>query len=155
MSLIIHFDGLVAPDNPGGVGVWAWVAKRDGQVIARKFGAEEEGPEVTNNRMEYLGLIRAISWLWNANLRSEPVEFHGDSQLVIRQLTKVYACKSPNLIPLYEQAKRGLKGLEEYTLMWIQRDENEEADELTKEGYRLHVLNHGPSCIGYGKSPRY
>lgn len=154
MAIIINFDGACDPQNPGGIGVWAWVAKRDGKVIAQKFGVEAEDPANTNSRFEYMAIIRAISWIWNANLKEEEVEFFGDSQLVIRQLSGVYAVKSPNIIPLHAQAKRGLKGLREYALTWVMREENEEADALTKEGYRLHVLNHGKNCIGYGRSPR-
>ncbi len=63
---------------------------------------------------------------WNGSLL-----IRGDSQLIIYQLTGKYQCKKEALRICLEECHELLTGLD-WRAEWIRRDENEEADRLSK-----------------------
>ena len=60
-----------------------------------------------------------------------------DSELVVRQLLGIYKVKQKKLLSLYEKIKKILTCFEEYKIYHIPREENTEADRLSKEGIKL------------------
>jgi ribonuclease HI len=87
----------------------------------------------TNNEAEYSGLIGALTWI-NKNqdsLKISEINFHADSQLMIRQLQGIYKVKAPTLLPLFRKAKEIINSISVPIFFKdIRRESNELADEL-------------------------
>lgn len=60
--IIIYFDGLCEPRNPGGIATYGYVVYKDEKVIKKGCRAIGEGQGMTNNVAEYSGLKRALEW---------------------------------------------------------------------------------------------
>ena len=97
---------------------------------------------MTNNVGEYRGLIEGIKALPEFSLK-EKIVIHGDSSIVCKIVSKEWGWNkkktkwlphkdAPHLKPLLEETLSLLKGFE-YEIKWIPREENQEADELSKK----------------------
>jgi len=90
----------------------------------------------TNNEAEYAGLIGALNWI-NKNqdsLKISQINFHADSQLMIRQMQKIYKVKAPNLIPIFLQAQDLINSISLPIIFKdVRREFNELADELANQ----------------------
>jgi len=130
-----YFDGACEPKNPGGVATWGIVVFNKENIIHKDYGlaCKPYTPRSTNNYAEYTALIKVLGYCIKNNLLN--IKVFGDSQLVIRQMTGIYAVKSPNIIPLYNEAKRLEKQLNSIEFQWIRREFNEIADEMSKKAY--------------------
>lgn len=130
-SLTLYFDGACEPVNPCGTAAYAWhLNDAEGKQIASDHGLVCSGEGATNNLAEWNGLLRGVRHLksrgWNGSLL-----IRGDSQLIIYQLTGKYQCKKEALRICLEECHELLTGLD-WRAEWIRRDENEEADRLSK-----------------------
>lgn len=144
MTLHCFFDGSCEPINPGGNVGYGALIKRDSKTLWH-FSAtwEPKTPGATSNNIaEYLGVLSVLDQLktlWSD--RSEPCIIHGDSKLVIMQLSKEWRIKGG----LYARfAQRALVLLSELgdpspTFKWIPRERNTEADDLSKG----HLIQNG------------
>jgi ribonuclease HI len=130
-SLTLYFDGACEPVNPGGTAAYAWhLNDVDGTQVASDHGIVCSGEGATNNLAEWNGLLRGVRHLktlsWNGSLL-----IRGDSQLIIYQLTGKYQCKKEALRACLHECLELLTGLD-WRAEWIRREENEEADRLSK-----------------------
>jgi ribonuclease HI len=129
----VYFDGSCT-QNPGGQSKYGFVVRRDAVKIHEASGiAAEAGPSSTNNLAEYTGCLKALQWL-KGNGLCEAVMVLGDSQLVIRQLQGLYRVNSPLLRPLYERVRELAGTFPSCKFKWIPREQNTEADRLSKIG---------------------
>jgi ribonuclease HI len=96
--ITVYSDGG-SRGNPG-KSAYAIVVVKDGAIVHEH--AEYLG-EHTNNYAEYRGLIAAIAKV--LDMQGTVAEFVMDSQLVIKQMNGEYKVKSPDLKPLYDDAK--------------------------------------------------
>jgi ribonuclease HI len=87
-------------------------------------------PTVTNNQAEYEALLRGLQYLREAVAVS--VEIYGDSELVIKQLSGQYECKSDTLRNYYEECREILKSFRLVIVQHIPREHNEEANRWLK-----------------------
>ena len=90
----------------------------------------------TNNEAEYIALIAAITWLIDHQLELNPdtINFHLDSQLIVRQIQRLYKVKAPNLKPLYQTVVKLLDQLKaKYTFKDVRREFNSIADMLANQ----------------------
>lgn len=127
--LEIFIDGA-SQGNPGhsGVGV---VIYRDGlqfKNISNYIG------QATNNVAEYTALIYALQEA--LLLKAQSLKINTDSQLLARQLNKIYKVKHSGLINLYNQAVHLLKGFEKVSIHHIPREENSLADKLATQAIK-------------------
>jgi ribonuclease HI len=127
----IYFDGSCISVNPGGTAGFGWlILNESDEQLETRSGVICEGPEATNNVAEWGSLLDALRHLedtgWNGEL-----EIFGDSQLVIRQLKGEYKCRAANLQPYYIEALDLLENWE-WSSNWIGRNDNKEADALSK-----------------------
>ncbi len=135
--ITIYFDGLCYPKNPGGVAAYGYLVFRDDNMIDRGSRAIGEGIGMTNNVAEYEGLLAASQWLKNKGI-TERIIFKGDSKLVINQLKgewKISSATSKKYVP---KIKELLKG-RDVSFIWVPRDENEEADKLSRMAYEDYL----------------
>lgn len=133
-KLELFIDGACQGNpGPGGAGV---VIRRDGKIIkeiSRYIG------ETTNNIAEYSALIFGLQE--SLILRAESVIINTDSQLLYRQLIKVYRVKHPNIIGLYNQAVHLVSGFKEFSINHIPRCLNSEADKLATLAIKENFKN--------------
>lgn len=129
-EITIFFDGSCGPKNPGGTAKYAWIMYRDGEKYQEDSQVVCSGPEATNNIGEWAGVTNALRRL-KADGHSGKVHIKGDSQLVIYQLTGIYKCKKDTLKPYYNECLELLTNWE-WTATWIAREQNQEADTLSK-----------------------
>jgi ribonuclease HI len=128
-DLEIFIDGA-SKGNPGpsGIGV---VIYRDGKVvreIASFIG------QATNNIAEYTALIYALEEA--LVMRAQHIRIKTDSQLLYRQIKKIYKVKHPNMIGLYERAVRIIGAFKNVELVNIPREENQLADKLATQAVK-------------------
>jgi ribonuclease HI len=102
---------------------------------------------ITNNQAEYEGAIAGLEYVLQT-LKSQPqiprsvqVIVQGDSNLVIQQMKGNWACRSSNLQPLFERAKRLVRDMElccvdsnfNITYEHVYRSDNKIADALANQ----------------------
>jgi ribonuclease HI len=58
------------------------------------------------------------------------LDHRADSQLMVRQLEGIYKVKSPELKPLFDEARMLIRSLESFTTSHVRREQNKRADEL-------------------------
>jgi len=122
--LIIYIDGACF-GNPGPMGIGLVVYKGKEKLME----VSEYAGEGTNNKAEYLALIRALEI---ANKMGEKeVHIRTDSQLIERQIKGEYKVKNAGLKPLKAKADALMAGLK-VKIEHVTREKNEHADELAK-----------------------
>jgi ribonuclease HI len=122
-----HCDGG-ARGNPGPAGYGALIQAADGSVIAEL--SEFLGLR-TNNFAEYSGLLGCLDFaLKNGYRRLRVVS---DSELMVKQIQGKYQVKSPDLKPLYEEAKRRIARLDGFEISHALRHKNKDADRLAND----------------------
>lgn len=125
--LNLYFDGGCQP----GVGVsYGFVLKDQHDKIVTKFGRALKDKRLTSNQAEYLGLIFALTWCLAHGHRR--VKVFGDSLLIVNQMTGEFKVKDEKLTPLHESASLLSETFEQFSIEWIPREENEEADRETR-----------------------
>lgn len=132
--VVLYFDGLCEPRNPGGYACWAWVAlARDGSVVASARGCIGHGVGMTNNLAEYESLIQGLTGLWEAGHRD--VVVRGDSQLVVNQVNGTWACNAAHLRGLRDRARALVAQAGVRRLEWVPREKNARADSESRRAY--------------------
>ncbi len=136
--LIVHIDGA-SRGNPGPAAYAAIIRTEAGEPIAslsRALG------KTTNNFAEYQALVAALEFL--AEHRYRRAKVFSDSELLVRQIQGTYKVNSEDLRPLYERARKIIRQLESFSIVYVPREKNREADRLANE-----TLN---SAGGYPRS---
>lgn len=141
VTILIHFDGLCEPKNPGGVATFGFTVDRDGRRAHEGSGlaAKPYSPGATNNVAEYTGILRALEWIVERGLEKEPVVVRGDSELIIKQLNGEYKVRSPLLAPLHQRVRELSFKFPSIKFEWVPREENRDADALTNRAYAEYV----------------
>lgn len=130
-ELFLYFDGLCDP-NPGGVACYGWLIKREGKMIASGKGCVSKNS--TNNVAEYSALGFGLKWLleqkWDGVLK-----IYGDSKLVVEQVNDKWACNKEHLQKLRARCWEILNQLGFWRIDWHPREQNEEADALSRQAF--------------------
>lgn len=126
MKYTAFFDGSSKP-NPGMMQIGNCIKDEKENVIYSFSNVIGDG---TNNQAEYLALLNLLRIIEDMNLKD--VAIYGDSQLVVNQINGVYKVKNHMLIPIYQEIKKVLGRLEGCTITHIYREQNKEADKLTR-----------------------
>ena len=123
-KMIIHADGA-SRGNPGPAAIGATIKDEQGKLIA----CISQGiGRTTNNQAEYRAVIAALEKA--IRLGAEEVDINLDSQLVVKQISGEYRVKKPALKPLYQQVKQRQSLLKGFSIAYIPRRQNKEADRL-------------------------
>jgi len=96
---IIYSDGG-ARGNPGPAAIGVLVCDEQGNPLREH---QEVIGETTNNVAEYTGVIIGLEL--SKELGLDEVDYFGDSQLTVRQLSGQYRVKTPHIKELYLKAK--------------------------------------------------
>lgn len=131
-ELEFYIDGA-SKGNPGpsGIGV---VVCRDGKTV--KNISSYIG-NTTNNVAEYTALIYALQEA--LILKAESVKINTDSQLLYRQIKKIYKIKSPAILGLYNQISRLILAFGKFSINNIPREDNRGADKLATQAVKKQL----------------
>jgi probable phosphoglycerate mutase len=85
----------------------------------------------TNNFAEYSALLAALEFALTQGHKGLKVV--ADSELMVKQIKGQYRVNSPDLRPLYDEARRRIAKLEKFEIQHVLRNKNKRADELANE----------------------
>ncbi|XP_057418138.1 uncharacterized protein LOC130712317 [Lotus japonicus] len=130
----LFFDGS---SHKEGSGIGMFIVSPQGIPTKFMFRIRES---CSNNEAEYEALVSGLEIL--LALGAKNVEVKGDSELVVKQLTKEYKCVSENLAKYYVKAMSFLANFDQAGISYIPRVSNQEANELAKiaSGYMIDKL---------------
>jgi ribonuclease HI len=98
----------------------------------------------TNNVAEYTAVVRAVALA--RELGAREVVLLLDSKLIVEQLAGRWRVKDTKLIPLWEEARRTLRGFDRWSATHVPRAQNSLADALCNEAID-RVAAGGPAVI--------
>src|SRR6204780_2353685 len=125
------FDGIIAycdggsRGNPGPAGFGVYIQDSAGRVLAE---LSQSLGRHTNNFAEYSALLAALDFAIVNGHRS--LRVISDSELMVKQMKGQYRVNSPELRPLYDEAKRRVPKLEHFQIQHVLREKNRHADRL-------------------------
>jgi len=142
--ITIYFDGLCRPRNPGGVATYGYVIYKDGEKVKSGYGIVGSCAGMTNNVAEYSALKCAAEWV-RGNCLNDEIVIKGDSQLVIHQMNGTWQIKSKTSKRFVPEIRKLLEG-RKTSFVWIPREQNAEADQLSNIAYN-QAWSRDPSDI--------
>lgn len=127
-QLVAYVDGS-SHGNPGPSGIGVIVEEPGGGRIriAKGIGWQD------NNVAEYVALLEALQCALAKKARSLCV--YSDSDVVVRQMSGEYACRSPRLYSLHWVCRKLARTLE-FAIRRIPREHNTEANDLANSAAR-------------------
>jgi len=131
----VYVDGLAEPKNPG-IASYGYVIYKNGRKIYEEFGGLGEQ---TNNYAEYMALLKALEKLIALEMFDEKIVIKTDSLLVANQLNGRYKVRSYNLFSIYMRIMKLMSRFQDIRVDWIPREENKEADTLSRKGYVKYI----------------
>ncbi len=128
-SLIAHIDGG-SHGSPGPSGIGVVIQKPCGQRIhiAKWIGHQD------NNVAEYAALLEALQYATEA--KATALSVFTDSELVVKQMTGEYVCRSPRLYSLNWICRKLARKLK-FAIAHVPRDRNQEANRLANQAARF------------------
>jgi ribonuclease HI len=127
-ALVAYVDGgSLGNPGPSGIGV-VISGVRDGKLkIAKWIGWQD------NNVAEYLALLEALQCA--VLLKARALHVYSDSEVVVKQMTGVYACRSPRLYSLNWTCRKLARSLQ-FSISHVKREFNAEANRLANSAAR-------------------
>src|SRR5580693_10026893 len=123
-AIIAYCDGG-SRGNPGPAGYGVHIEDANGAAIRE---LSEYVGRKTNNVAEYSGLLAALQFALDSGYRR--LKVISDSELMVKQIKGQYRVNSPELRPLYEEAKRRIAKLDHFQIQHVLREKNRHADRL-------------------------
>ena len=131
MSVTVYVDGLAEPRNPG-VGTYGFVVYDGSRKLAEGSGLA--GRDVTSNFAEYTALAEALKKLKSLGVEGD-VLVRSDSQLLVGQLSQGWKVKGGMYVGRLKEVKDLMKEFGSIAFEWVPREQNQEADLLTRVAY--------------------
>jgi ribonuclease HI len=127
-DLVAYVDGgCLGNPGPSGIGV-VISGVADGPVrIAKWIGHQD------NNVAEYAALMEALQYA--VALKARKLHVYSDSQVVVRQMTGEYVCRSPRLYSLHWTCRKLARSLK-FSISHVKREFNVEANRLAQLALR-------------------
>jgi len=122
LELIAYVDGG-SLGNPGSSGVGVVIeGSESGKITIGKWIGRQD-----NNVAEYVALLEALQCA--LSLKAQSLHVYSDSQVVVRQMTGQYNCRSSRLYSLNWVCRKLSRALI-FTISYIPRENNAEANSL-------------------------
>ena len=122
MELVAHIDGG-SLGNPGSSGVGVVIeGSESGRITIGKWIGRQD-----NNVAEYVALLEALQCA--LSLKARRLHVYSDSQVVVRQMTGLYRCRSSRLYSLHWVCRKLSRSID-FTISYIPRENNAEANSL-------------------------
>ena len=122
-ELVAYVDGGCL-GNPGPSGIGVIINDGGDPVrIAKWIGHQD------NNVAEYAALMEALQYA--VRRKASKLHVYSDSQVVVRQMTGEYVCRSPRLYSLHWTCQKLARSLK-FSISHVKRDLNVEANRLAQ-----------------------
>jgi len=123
-ELVAYVDGG-SHGNPGPSGIGVIIQAPGGEIvrIAKWIGHQD------NNVAEYLALLEAMQHAVEVNARA--LHVFSDSEVMVKQMTGEYACRSPRLHSLNWTCRKLARSFD-FSIAHIPREHNREANRLAR-----------------------
>ena len=125
--IIINVDGA-SRGNPGPAAIGAILKDETGNVLGRVSRALGV---TTNNQAEYQAIIAGLEKAVAAG--ASQVRVKSDSKLVVEQINGRYKIKNTALRPLYQRVVQLAGSIERFSIVYVPREQNAEADALANK----------------------
>ena len=127
-DLVAYVDGG-SLGNPGSAGIGVVIADSQGSEIriSKWIGRQD------NNVAEYFALLEALQCA--VALKARAIHVFSDSEVVVRQMTGQYRCRSPRLYSLHWICRKLTRSLK-FTITHVRREHNAEANRLANTAAR-------------------
>lgn len=126
-KVIVYADGA-ARGNPGPAAIGVTLQDGTGHTLAR---ISRRLGRTTNNQAEYRAIIAGLEQA--VALGAREVMVRSDSELVVNQLNGKYKVKNAALRPLYQEVVQLAGKLNRFSIAYIPRAQNRQADALANE----------------------
>jgi ribonuclease HI len=138
MRAVMHFDGGCKVQNPGVAGCAAIIKLDNGEClkVSRYIGWR------TNNFAEYSGLLIGLKVAIDHGVTN--IDIFTDSKLVEGQIAKNWRINEPTLRPFVTEIQKLLRvnfGEDNWTIQWVKRNKNTEADALCSQAIQYGRMN--------------
>ncbi|XP_074348979.1 uncharacterized protein LOC141688227 [Apium graveolens] len=145
----------IDPEPEKDASTGAWTLKVDGSSTSERSGAglilkSPEGFTIqtavsfgfpaTNNQAEYQALIVGLKLF--RTLRVQDLKIYSDSHIVVKQTNGEYVAKDPTMAKYQALVQSYLTSISKHQVLQICREENEEADILSKLVQNSSDLNY-------------
>jgi ribonuclease HI len=144
-------DGSYVPTER--IACIGFVIENNGATIAKKGKAVGVGKGMTSNVAEYYALIHALREIQRLKLEREEILVRSDSELLVKQMNGEYKVRALHLEPLKDEA-RSLIQTSRFKIVWINKEQNEEAHELAQSAYEQWLAD-GKIAEEEPKKPNY
>ena len=134
MTVTAYIDGLAMPRNPG-TGTFGFVIYDSEKKLAEGSGLA--GHNVTSNFAEYTALAEALKRLKTMGVEGD-VLIRSDSKLLVGHMSEGWKVKGGMYVEKLKEVRDLMKGFGSIRFEWIPREENQEADLLTRIAYEKH-----------------
>lgn len=130
----LHFDGSFSPWTTK-VAAYGYTIHHQGTLVKSGHGIVGQGDDMSCNVAEFSGLYVALLELGIFILPHSRVNVYGDSQLVIKLLTREWKAKAGKYYHYYDLCNQLVKVYRknghQVTFTWKPREKNTEADALS------------------------
>jgi ribonuclease HI len=107
--------------NPGDSACAFVVVKNKVEIETQNFYLGTK----TNNQAEYEGLIKGLEYIVKNNISE--VKFYSDSELMVKQIMKLYRVKDEGLKTLYDKAGSLISRIKNFQIVHVRREFNKKA----------------------------
>ena len=127
-ELVAYVDGgCLGNPGPSGIGVVIDGCESGTIRIAKWIGHQD------NNVAEYAALMEALQCA--VSLKARKLHVYSDSEVVVRQMTGEYTCRSPRLYSLHWTCRKLARSLK-FSISHVPREKNAEANRLANAAVR-------------------
>jgi ribonuclease HI len=127
-ELVAYVDGgSLGNPGPSGIGVVINGCDEGPVRIAKWIGHQD------NNVAEYAALMEALQYAVSS--KAGKLHVYSDSQVVVRQMTGEYTCRSPRLYSLHWTCRKLARALK-FSISHVPRESNAEANRLAQSALR-------------------
>jgi ribonuclease HI len=127
-ELVAYVDGgCLGNPGPSGIGVVISGCASGPVRIAKWIGHQD------NNVAEYAALMEALQYA--VSLKAQKLHVYSDSEVVVRQMTGEYTCRSPRLYSLHWTCRKLARSLK-FSISHVPRESNAEANGLAQTALR-------------------
>jgi len=139
MVLTVHIDGACEPVSPNGIASYGFIVSRDDKEIYSEGRIVGEGQGMSNNYAEYSALCAALTYLLKENLLDEEIVVRSDSQLLVNQMSNLWAVHGGLYLKKYAEARTLVERFRKIIYQWIPREQNEATDALSRKAYEEYL----------------
>src|SRR2546430_9731522 len=127
-DLVAYVDGG-SLGNPGPAGIGVVIHGYEiGQITIAKWIGHQD-----NNVAEYVALMEALQCA--VALKAKALHVYSDSQVIVRQMSGEYVCRSPRLYSLHWTCRKLARSLN-FSISHVPRANNAEANRLANSAVR-------------------